>query len=86
MTEHPALRIRSHSLSETTSVAAIEPLLSPDEVAVILGIPVKTLYQWRYKGVGPRGLRIGRHVRYRSADVEAWLREVEEKDQRGNVA
>jgi excisionase family DNA binding protein len=67
-------------------VAATEPLLSPDEVAVFLGIPVKTLYQWRYKGVGPRGLRIGRHVRYRSADVEAWLREVEEKGQRGNVA
>ena len=42
-----------------------ERLLSPEDVADYLGLPVKTLYQWRYKGVGPPGLRIGRHVRYR---------------------
>jgi predicted DNA-binding transcriptional regulator AlpA len=36
-------------------------------------VPVKTLYQWRYKGVGPAGVRVGRHLRYRAADVEAWI-------------
>ena len=51
-----------------------ERLLSPDDVAAFLGVPVTTLYQWRYKGVGPRGLRIGRHLRYRQDEVDAWLR------------
>jgi predicted DNA-binding transcriptional regulator AlpA len=48
-------------------------LLWAQEVAAILGVPVKTLYQWRYKGVGPAGVRVGRPRRYRAADVEAGL-------------
>jgi excisionase family DNA binding protein len=43
------------------------------EVADVLGVPVRTLYQWRHKGVGPLGLRIGRHLRYRAADVSEWI-------------
>lgn len=48
-------------------------LWSPDDVADYLGVPVATLYGWRYKGTGPRAMRVGRHLRYRRADVEAWL-------------
>jgi excisionase family DNA binding protein len=48
-------------------------LLSPDEVAVFLGVPLRTIYRWRSRGDGPRGYRIGRHVRYRARDVEHWL-------------
>jgi excisionase family DNA binding protein len=48
-------------------------LLSAEQVADYLDVPVKTLYQWRYKGLGPRGLRVGRYLRYRPEDVEAWL-------------
>ena len=50
-----------------------DPLLSINEVAEWLGVPVTTLYQWRTRGKGPAGIRIGRHVRYDRADVEAWL-------------
>lgn len=46
---------------------------SPEEIADELGIPVGTVYQWRYKGTGPPGYKIGRHVRYRRSDVDAWL-------------
>lgn len=53
--------------------APSERLLSPDDVAAFLGVPVRTLYQWRYKGTGPRGLRIGRHLRYRQSEVDTWL-------------
>lgn len=53
--------------------AVPDRLLSPDEVALFLSVPVKTLYQWRYKGVGPRGLRVGKHLRYRQDEIEAWL-------------
>ena len=40
---------------------------------VILGIPVPTIYRWRYRGDGPPGFRVGRHLRFRWSDVEAWI-------------
>lgn len=48
-------------------------LLSPHELAAYLGLPVATLYQYRYRGEGPPGYKIGRHVRYRWSDVQVWL-------------
>jgi excisionase family DNA binding protein len=47
--------------------------MSLTDVSEMLGIPVHTLYRWRYKGHGPAGYRVGRHVRYRREAVEAWL-------------
>ncbi|WP_435120727.1 helix-turn-helix transcriptional regulator [Micromonospora tulbaghiae] len=49
------------------------PLATINEVAEHLGVPVQTLYAWRNKGTGPRGSKVGRHVRYRWEDVEKWL-------------
>jgi predicted DNA-binding transcriptional regulator AlpA len=43
------------------------------DVADYLGIPVQTLYQWRTKGYGPRGRRVGKYVRYVPADVIEWF-------------
>lgn len=45
------------------------------EVAEYLGVPEHTLAQWRYRGSGPRYIRVGRHVRYRWPDVDRWLDE-----------
>lgn len=50
-----------------------ERLLTIEEVAEILGIPVSTLHYWSYKGEGLVGARIGRRLRYRPADVEAFV-------------
>jgi excisionase family DNA binding protein len=50
-------------------------LLSPTELADYLAIPVQTIYQWRYRGDGPPGYRVGRHVRYRWSDIQTWLAE-----------
>jgi excisionase family DNA binding protein len=47
--------------------------MSPYEVASYLGVPLRTVYRWRTRGDGPRGYRVGRHVRYRIVDVERWL-------------
>lgn len=44
-------------------------------VAGYLDVPLRTLDQWAYRGIGPRFYKIGRHRRYRMAEVEAWLRE-----------
>ena len=39
-------------------------LLTTDEAAQLLHIPVATLRYWRTKGGGPEWIKIGRHVRY----------------------
>ena len=54
-------------------------LLDIREVATYLNVPRATLYRWRCQGVGPPGYKVGRHVRYRSAEVEAWLRDRADK-------
>jgi excisionase family DNA binding protein len=43
------------------------------EVGDFLGVPVKTLYRWSSEGTGPVALRIGKHLRYRSEDLQKWL-------------
>jgi excisionase family DNA binding protein len=48
-------------------------LLRITDLSEMLGVLVDTLYRWRHRGEGPAGYRIGRHVRYRRAAVEAWL-------------
>ncbi|GAA0936353.1 helix-turn-helix domain-containing protein [Actinocorallia libanotica] len=54
-------------------MSVIERLWSVEDVARYLGVPVSTLYQWRHKGVGPKGRRVGKHVRYDPAAVRAWF-------------
>ncbi|TIC82191.1 helix-turn-helix domain-containing protein [Nocardioides sp. GY 10113] len=49
------------------------PLMTPEEVSAYLGVPVKTLYRWRQHLAGPRALRVGKHLRYRRADLDSWL-------------
>ncbi|HUF94659.1 MAG TPA: helix-turn-helix domain-containing protein [Acidimicrobiia bacterium] len=48
-------------------------LLTVQELADYLGVPIGTLYQWRYRKEGPPGFRVGRHLRYRWKDVEDWI-------------
>ena len=48
-------------------------LLTPDDVAELLGVPRATLYSWRYRGAGPPAIRVGRHLRYRWSDLDQWL-------------
>ena len=51
----------------------LRALATPTEVADYLRVPLRTLYRWRYAGEGPPAFRVGRHLRFRWADVEAWL-------------
>lgn len=65
--------------------AAAEPralpsrYLTPLDVAEILGVPVETVYQWRRKRTGPRGFRVGRHLRYDPVDVRVWVESLMER-------
>ncbi|MCK2241008.1 MULTISPECIES: AlpA family transcriptional regulator [unclassified Crossiella] len=51
----------------------MDKLWSVEDLSEFLGIPVNTLYQWRAKGYGPTGRRIGKYVRYHPEDVHAWV-------------
>lgn len=51
------------------------PLGSTKQVSEHLGVPVSTLYDWRLHGVGPRAIRVGKHLRYRWEDIDRWLDE-----------
>src|SRR6266542_417843 len=48
-------------------------LLSVAELAAYLGVPQATIYWWRSRGEGPPGFRLGKHLRFRPFDIEAWL-------------
>lgn len=52
---------------------ALPKLLSPEQLSELFELPLATIYRWNYAKTGPQVLRIGRHVRYREKDVEAWL-------------
>lgn len=49
------------------------PLMSAEDLADFLGVPLNTVYVWNHRRRGPRAHKVGRHLRYRWAEVEAWL-------------
>jgi predicted DNA-binding transcriptional regulator AlpA len=51
----------------------LSPLLTQREAAAILAISVRTLERIRVTGSGPRYIKVSHSVRYREADLEAWL-------------
>jgi excisionase family DNA binding protein len=50
-------------------------LLTPAEVAERLRVSTRTLEFWRHQGRGPAFVRVGKRVRYRPDDVEAFIGE-----------
>lgn len=53
----------------------IEQLLTPKQVAEAIGKTEGTLANYRTEGTGPEFVKVGRAVRYREADVQAWIRD-----------
>jgi predicted DNA-binding transcriptional regulator AlpA len=50
-----------------------EGLLDEREVARITRMSVSTVQKWRFDGIGPKYLKIGKSVRYRLADVRRFI-------------
>ena len=48
-------------------------LLTVDELAALLKVPRSTIYAWRYRGCGPPAIKVGRYLRFKPEEVEAWL-------------
>jgi DNA-binding transcriptional MerR regulator len=65
-------------MSAQVKVVSIEGLWTPDDLAAFLGIPPKTLRDWRFKGYGPSWMKIGKHVRYSPETVRRWIETLDE--------
>lgn len=50
-----------------------DKLLTQKEVKEIIRLADSTLEQWRLKGKGPKFIKLGRLVRYRLSDIEAYI-------------
>jgi predicted DNA-binding transcriptional regulator AlpA len=51
----------------------MQPLLTQRQCAEALALSERTLERFRVSGVGPKFVRMGKSVRYRLSDVEAWI-------------
>ena len=61
-------------------ITALGPVLTLSQLAAQLGVSVQTLYDLRSQGRGPRGFRVGRELRFRVSEVDAWLAQLEADD------
>lgn len=59
--------------TNTTAASRLEPLLSIEEFAEYLDVPVATIYDWRVDGKGPCAVRIGGRVKFSISDFNAWI-------------
>ena len=51
----------------------METYLTPEQLAKMIGLSVKTLNKWRWEGKGPHFLKLGRRVVYRLSDIDIYL-------------
>lgn len=65
---------------DDTRADPLGPVLTLAQLANLLGVPVQTLYDLRSHGGGPKGFRVGRQLRFRLAEVQAWLARLEDED------
>lgn len=71
---------RHPSPAMSGSEAGLDPVLTLSALAAQLGVSVQTMYDLRSQGRGPRGFRVGRELRFRVSEIEAWLARLEEAD------
>ena len=52
-----------------------EQLLNEHDVAGLLKVSLASIRRWRQERQGPNFIKIGASVRYRSGDVQKWIRQ-----------
>lgn len=70
----------AHLSGMETTTETLDTVLSLSELAAGLGVTVQTIYDLRSQGRGPRGFRVGRELRFRVSEIDAWLARMEEAD------
>ncbi|MCB1464560.1 MAG: helix-turn-helix domain-containing protein [Nitratireductor sp.] len=51
----------------------VNRLLTENEAGDYLNVSVRTLQSWRLRGGGPAYAKLGKAVRYRQGDLDAWV-------------
>jgi excisionase family DNA binding protein len=65
---------------DTDVTSATAPTMTLSELAVFLSVSNQALYDLRSKGRGPRGFRVGRELRFRKTEIDAWIASMEAAD------
>ena len=73
---------RTPAAMDTFVTSATGPTMTLPELAAFMSVSVQALYDLRSKGRGPRGFRVGRQLRFRLSEIEAWIAEMEAQDAR----
>ena len=79
-------RTRHEDPAARPRLQLIERALSLSELCAHLQVSAQTIYDLRSQGRGPRGFRVGRELRFRISEVEAWLERMEQDDDRRHVS
>ncbi len=66
-------------MDELENRLGLEPLVGVTELAEYLGVPAQRIYDWRLTGVGPRGYRLGRELKFPVSEIRRWLAERDER-------
>lgn len=69
-------------MRDDTINTGLEKMLSTSELAGYLGVAPQAIYDLRCDGRGPRAVHVGRELRYRVSEIEAWIERMSEP-QRG---
>jgi predicted DNA-binding transcriptional regulator AlpA len=78
----PNLTIAPPQSEAAERASTSSDLIDEPALAARLGVSRSTLQSWRYAGRGPCFIKLGRMIRYRTSDVDAYLR----ANTRGRVA
>ena len=81
LTVMKAEKIRDRSANATT-LSLVDGVLSLSELCAQLQVNAQTIYDLRSQPRGPRGFRVGRELRFRTSEIDAWLTRLEAEDDR----
>lgn len=79
-------KIRDENPADRPQLKLIEQVLSLSELCAHLHVSAQTIYDLRSQGRGPRGFRVGRELRFRISEGEAWLERLEHDDDQRHLA
>ncbi|MBJ7353981.1 MAG: helix-turn-helix domain-containing protein [Thermoleophilaceae bacterium] len=78
--------MKTHKIRDTSAttptLSLIDGVLSLSELCNQLQVSAQTIYDLRSQGRGPRGFRVGRELRFRISEIDAWLMRLESEDDR----
>lgn len=60
---------------DLTPLPGLGHIVTVEQLAEYLQVPVQTVYAWNKRGTGPKVWHVGRGARYYATDIKAWLDE-----------